>query len=175
MGPTREPKSTPAEPLAGRTSSMRRFGAVLQRLRGLPLSNVQAVIGTFAGIVSITGALFSLVQFLRPANMGELVAVVQESGSHRAIRDAAIAVLTKDDAIIATLTPDADGRATQTLERGTYVVRVSCPGYASDVRRIQVVPHQKVEIRATLHAGSSLPVDRAVSDGVRSVWRALHF
>ena len=151
------------------------FGLMWQRVRSLSLSSVQPVVGTVAGVLSIAGALFSAMQFIRPANTGELLAVVQESGSHRAIRDAAIVVLTGDDAMVAALTADANGRATQTLERGTYVVRVSRPGYVSDVRRIQVFPRQKVEVTATLRAGSSQSVDRAVTQGARSVWRALHF
>ena len=47
----------------------------------LSLSRFQAVVGTLAGIASITGAAFSLVQFARPANTGDLVTIVQAAGS----------------------------------------------------------------------------------------------
>src|SRR4051794_7686439 len=98
-------------------------------ISGLSLSRIQAIIGTLAGLASVTGAAFSLVQFARPANTGELVAIVQAAGSHRTINDATIEVLTTQDAIVATLTPDSSGRATQALTEGVYVVRISHPRY----------------------------------------------
>jgi hypothetical protein len=142
---------------------------------GLSLSRFQAVVGTVAGIASIIGAGFSLVQFIRPANTGDLVAIVQAAGSRRSVPDATIEVLTTQDAIVATLSPDSTGRVTQELKEGVYVVRVSHPLYAADVRRVQVLPRQTVEIRASLRAGSSSPIDRAVNGGVSAVRRALHF
>ncbi len=142
---------------------------------GLSLSRVQAVIGTLAGVATIAGAAFSLVQFARPANTGDLVAIVQAAASRRSVPDATIEVLTTQNAIVATLTPDATGRVTQQLTEGVYVVRVSHPRYAAEVRRVQVLPRQTVEIRASLRAGSSSPIGRAVNDGVGAVRRALRF
>src|SRR5262249_33726784 len=144
-------------------------------VRGLSFSRVQAWIGTLAGIVSIAGAVFSVVQFVRPTSTGELVTVVQDAGSHRAITDAAVEVLSADNALIASLTSDAGGRVVHSLREGAYVVRVSHPRYAAEVRHIQVLPRQTVEIKATLRAGSSSAVDRTVGGGIRAVRRALHF
>jgi hypothetical protein len=144
-------------------------------LHGLSLSRVQAVVGTLAGIASVIGAAFSLVQFAHPANMGELVAIVRDAGSRRSVSDATVEVLTPQNAIVATLTPDATGRAMQELKEGVYVVRVTHPRYAAEVRRIQVLPRQTVEIRASLRAGTSLPIERAVNDGVRAIWKAFRF
>ena len=142
---------------------------------GLSLSRFQAVVGTLAGIASLTGAAFSLVQFVRPANTGNLVTVVQAAGSRQGVTDATIEVLTTQDAIVATLTPDSTGRVTQRLTEGVYVVRISHPRYAADVRRVQVLPRQTVEIRANLRAGSSSPIERVVNSGVSTVRRALRF
>src|SRR6476469_5375830 len=94
-------------------------------------SRIQAVVGVLAGIVSIIGAGFSLVEFVRPAHTGDLVAIVQAAGSHRSVPDATIEVLTTQDALVATLTPDSTGRVTQKLTEGDYVVRVSHPLYAA--------------------------------------------
>jgi hypothetical protein len=151
------------------------WAACKSLMLGLSLSRVQAVIGTLAGIASITGAAFSLVQFARPANTGGLVAIVQAAGSRRSVTDATVEVLTTQNVIVATLTPDAAGRVTQQLTEGVYVVRVSHPRYAADVRRVQVLPRQTVEVRASLRAGSSSPIARAVNDGVNAVRRALRF
>ena len=142
---------------------------------GVSLSRFQAVVGTLAGIASIIGAAFSLVQFAHPANTGDLVAIVQAAGSRRSVTDATIEVLTTQNAIVATLTPDSTGRVTQELKEGVYVVRVSHPRYAADVRRVQVLPRQTVEIRASLRAGSSSPLERAANNGVNAVRKALRF
>src|SRR5437764_13935869 len=89
--------------------------AVQRFFDGLSLSRIQAIIGTLAGLASVTGAAFSVVQFARPANSGELVAIVQAAGSHRSVTDATVEVLTTQDAVVATLTPDSAGRAAQVL------------------------------------------------------------
>src|SRR5262249_34694874 len=124
-------------------------------LRRVSFSRVQAVIGTLAGLASIVGAAFSLVQFMRPASTGRLVAIVHAAGSQRSVTDATVEVLTAQNAIVATLTPDNDGRVAQDLTEGVYVVRVSHPRYAADVRRVQLLPGRTVEIRASLRAGAS--------------------
>jgi hypothetical protein len=77
----------------------------------LSLSRVQALVGLLAGIVSIAGAVFSLVQFARPANTGNVVAIVQAAGSRQGVTDATVEVLTTQNAIVATLTPDSTGRS----------------------------------------------------------------
>jgi hypothetical protein len=135
----------------------------------------QAIVATLAGIASIGGAALSLVQYARPGNTGELVAIVHAAGSERSVPDATVEVLTSENALVTTLTPDAEGRATQELREGVYVVRVSHPRYAADVHRIQVQPKQTTEITATLHAGTSSPIKRAVNKGVGAARRALGF
>jgi hypothetical protein len=152
----------------------------------LTLSRVQPVIGTMAGLVSVIGAAFSVVQFARPADTGELVAIVQAAEPRRTVSDATIEVLTAQDAIVATLTPDPSGQATKELPEGVYVVRVRHPRYAAEVRRVQVLPRQSVEVRATLRAaaatpgsaatrGSSSPIERAVGGGVNAVRKVFRF
>jgi len=155
------------------------------RVLGRSLSHAQAMIGTMAGMASIAGVVISLVQWAHPATTGDLVAVVQAAGSHGAVTDATVEVLTPQNALVATLTSDATGRATQALKEGVYVVRVSHPKYAADERRVQVLPRQTVEVRAnlraesstTLRVGSSSPtnIDRAVDKGVGAVLKALRF
>jgi hypothetical protein len=141
----------------------------------LSLPRVQAIVGTLAGLASITGAAFSLVEFARPSNTGDLVTIVQAAGSRGSVADATIEVLTTENALVATLSPDASGRVSQELREGVYVVRVSHPRYAAEVRRVQVRPRQTVEIRANLRAGSSSPIERAVKNGASAVRRALRF
>lgn len=164
---------TPAAPSPLKSA----WGACKRFAPGLSLSRFHTVVGTLAGIASIGGAAFSLVQFVRPANTGDLVTIVQAAGSRRSLADATIEVLTTQNALVATRTPDSEGRVTQELTEGVYVVRVSLPGYAAEVRRVQVLPRQTVEVRASLRAGSSSssPIERAANSGVNSVRRALGF
>jgi hypothetical protein len=144
-------------------------------VRGLSLSRIQAVVATLAGVVSVGGAAFSVVQYARPGNTGELVAIVRAVDSHRSVNDASVEVLTADNALVATLTPDSAGRARQELQEGVYVVRVSHPRYAANVRRIHVQPQQTIEITTTLRAGSSSPIKRTVNKGMSAVRRAFGF
>jgi hypothetical protein len=165
------------EALTSPTPSPRKsnWAACKSFMPGLSLSRFQAVVGTVAGIASITGAAFSLMQFARPAHTGDLVTIVHAAGSGRSVTDATIEVLTTQNAIVATLTPDSTGRVTQELTEGVYLVRVSHPRYAAEVRRVQVLPRQTVEIRAILRAGASSPIEHAVNTGVSAVRRALRF
>jgi hypothetical protein len=128
-------------------------------------------------------------QFVGPANTGELVATVYAAGATRSLTDATVEVLTIDNTLVATLTPDAAGRVTQELQEGVYVVRVSHPRYAADVRRIQVQPQQTIQIKATLRNGQSSPrtasssprtdspspVTRAVDKGVDAALKKFGF
>src|SRR5262245_32844836 len=141
------------------------------------LSSAQAIIGTLTGIVTIAGAVVSLVQFAHPASMGNLVTIVQTTGARGSVTDATVEVLTTENAVVATLTPDATGRVAQELREGVYVVGISHPKYAADTRRVQVMPRQTVEVRASLRSGSSSPtsIDRAVNSGVSAVRRVLRF
>ena len=161
--------------------------ATVKCVRGaLTLSRVQPIIGTLAGVVSVAGAAFSVVDFARPADTGELVAIVQAADPGRSVSDATIEVFSTQNALVATLTPDLTGHATKALAEGVYVVRVRHPRYAADVQRIQVLPGQSIEIRATLRAtaaarsssaarGPSSPIKRAVGGSVNAVKKVFRF
>src|SRR5688572_19335730 len=68
---------------------------------GSTVSRVQPVVGTLAGLVSVIGAAFSLVELARPTNTGELVAIVQPADARRNVSDVIIEVLTTENAIVA--------------------------------------------------------------------------
>ena len=109
----------------------------------------------------------------RAADTG--MAVVQAAGSRRSVSDATIEIVTTENAIVATLTPDSRGRASKDLPEGVYTVRVSHPRYEADVHRIHVLPRETVEIRASLRAGSSSPIQRVLNSGASAFRRALRF
>lgn len=144
-------------------------------LRSLSLNRVQSVVAILAGVASVFGAAISVAGVGRPANTGMLVEVVHMTGSTQPATDATVEVLTPQNAIVATLTPDASGRVSRELKEGMYLVRVSHPRYTAAVQRIDVQPGQTVELRTTLRAGSSASVDRTVSKGMSAIRRALGF
>jgi len=123
------------------------------------LSKIQTVVGLTAGILSIT---FSLAAFFRPAsNKAELVAIVQDSKTEKAVSDAVLEVFTPSDALIATLNPDGSGKVRYKLEEGHYRLRVSHPRYRPEVRDVQLVSKETTEIRVQMRAGAPLdPVRR---------------
>lgn len=144
-------------------------------LRSLSLNRVQSIVAILAGVASVFGAAISVAGVGRPANTGMLVEVVHMTGSTQPVTDATVEVLTPQNAIVATLTPDASGRVSRELTEGMYLVRVSHPHYPAAVQRIDVQPGQTVELRTTLRAGSSASVDRTVTKGMSAIRRALGF
>src|SRR5262249_54551935 len=79
------------------------------------LSKLQSFVSLAAGIVSITGALVAIPKFFKPApGKGELVAIVQDAKTAKALPDATIEVLTPHGVLVETLTPNSLGKASCT-------------------------------------------------------------
>ena len=141
------------------------------------LSRLQTVVGLVAGLVSIAGALFAVTNFFKPtpvSNAGQIVAIVQEAKTEKAITDAKIEILTPQNALITTVTPNYFGKARHSLEEGPYRIRVSHPRYTTETRQVQVVKGQTAEVHLLLRGGSSSPLEhaeRAVQEGVGAVKR----
>ncbi len=141
----------------------------------ISLSRVQSTVAIATGLVTIVGTVYSIRHIERPP-MGDLVAIVQDATSQAAVSDAAVEVLTLEDALVARLTPDSQGRVEQPLREGAYRVRVSHPSYSAESRKVQVMPQQTVELRMTLRPGSSAPLERAkgaITGGAKALGRML--
>jgi hypothetical protein len=147
---------------------------LLLRIRGhLSLTRVQAVFGIVAATLSIGGALYGYLRPGRAPDTGEVVAIVQEAKSGKAVTDATVELLTPKDALVTTLaTTGAEAR--RSMKEGTYRLRVTHPRYVTEVRQIQVLPGQTAEIHVRLAprpaaAAPLSPAERAVSDGVEGL------
>jgi hypothetical protein len=146
---------------------------LLLRIRGhLSLTRVQAVFGIVAALLSIGGALYGYLRPGRAPDTGEVVAIVQEAKSGKAVTDATVELLTPKDALVTTLATGAEAR--RSMKEGTYRLRVTHPRYATEVRQIQVLPGQTAEIHVRLAprpaAASPLsPAERAVNEGVEGL------
>lgn len=165
--------ATPVAPVPGPRAKLR---------PQVSLSRVQAIVGVTAGLLSITGFLYSLVT--RPAatpvaTTGDIVAIVQDARTARAVPGPTIEILTLKDALVTTLTP-RDGRARQSLKEGAYRIRASHPRFGTEVRQIQVMAGQTAEIRLRLtprverspHANGAVgEAGRAIDEGIDAVKR----
>jgi hypothetical protein len=140
-----------------------------------PLSTVQTVVGLITGILSIGGALLAIPGFFAPPpNKGEVVAIVQEAKTEKAVTDATIEILTPQNAVVTMLTPNYFGKARYWVDEGQYRVRVSHPRFAAEIRQVRVVPGQTAEIRVQLRAGASSTLrqaERVIDEGVDTIRR----
>jgi hypothetical protein len=124
----------------------------------LSLSRLQTFVSLAAGIVSITGALVAIPTFFKlTPKKGELVVIVQDAKTEKAVSDAMIDILTPQGALVTTLTPNSFGKASCPLEEGHFRVRVTHPRFGDEVREVQVASKQSMQIRVPLRASSSLP------------------
>jgi Carboxypeptidase regulatory-like domain len=120
------------------------------------LSHVQTVVGLATGLISIAGALFSVTQYVKPAEgTGELVAIVRDGRTDKGLRDATVEVLTPQNAIVTTLEPNAAGRARLPIQRGAYRVRVKHRSLGSETRAVEVRAGETAEVLVRLRGAGS--------------------
>jgi len=124
----------------------------------ISLSRLQTLVSLAAGLVSITGALIAIPNLFKSVHgKGELVTIVQDAKTGKALSDATIEILTPQGALLATLTPNSSGEASSKLDPGRFRVHVSHPQLGDQTREVQVISSQSTEIRVQLRASSSLP------------------
>jgi len=159
-------------------------GAGIRTLFGRPmpswnisLSGVQTFIGVATGILTIGGALLAIPSFFvsTPApTKGQVVAIIEAAKTAEAITDARVEILTPQNALITTVTPNFMGKARHSLEEGRYRIRVSHPRYAAETMQVVVVKGETSELHVRLRGGSSSAfgeAERVVKDGVGAVKR----
>jgi hypothetical protein len=117
-----------------------------------PLSRVQAVVGVLAGCLTIVGTLVSYTGLTKPPTpvQGEIVALVQLANNHKPLPGATVEILTAQDAIVTTLSPEADGRITRKLKEGRYRLRVTHPNLVPETRFVEVHAGQQSQVRVGL-------------------------
>jgi hypothetical protein len=162
---------TPA-PAAGGTLANARW--LLGRMPSLNahLSRFQTVVGLAAGIISIVGALLAAPNYFRPAvGKGELVAVIVDAKTGKAVSNTTLEILTLNNAVVTTLSSGFFGKANSTLDEGQYRIRIKHPKFGAEVRHVQIMSGQTAEIRVQLHSGPQL--HEAISDGVNAFKRLI--
>jgi hypothetical protein len=154
--------------------------SLIERIRALvTLTKFQAIVGITAGFLSIGATVWGILFATRaPAHSGEVVMIVQESRTGKPLAAATVEFLTPKDALITTVVTK-DGQARQKLTEGAYRLRVSHPGFSTEVRQIQVLAGYNQEIRINLAPRSvekassrdrASPIDKA-AEGIRKLLR----
>jgi hypothetical protein len=115
------------------------------------LTHLQGIIAIVTGLITIGGATYSVIRFFNPPpDAGQVVAVVQESATGKAVPDALFEIRTPHNALVANLRPDSAGKVRYTLKEGTYEVRVTHEKYATATHEIQVTPGHDVNLTVEL-------------------------
>ena len=159
---------TPAPAVGGTLANVR---WLLGRMPvNVNLSRFQTVVGLAAGIISIFGALLALPNYFKPAlGKGDLVAVIVDAKTEKAVSNATVEIFTLNNAVVTTLNSGFFGKANSTLDEGQYRIRIKHPKFGAEVRHVQIVSGQTAEIRVPLYSGPLL--HEAISDGVNAVKR----
>jgi hypothetical protein len=140
-----DPSVTPAAPSAGASSPRAGFH--------LSLAGFQTFVGLTAGLLSIMGALLTVPRVLG-ASKGDVITIVREARTEKALPGAAVEILSHADSAVTTLRVDTLGRARSSLIQGPYRIRVTHPKYIAEVREVQVLPGQTAEIPVRLRTRS---------------------
>ena len=124
----------------------------------ISLSRLQTFVSLAAGLVSITGALVAIPNFFKShSGKGELVAIVQDAKTDKALSGATIEILTPQGVLVNRLSPGSSGTASCALDEGRFRVRVSHPGFGGEVRDVQVHSRESTQVRVHLRSTSSVP------------------
>ncbi len=138
------------------------------------LPRFQALVGLLAGLISISGAVYSFMRPLTPPlpSTGEVVALVQEARSARPLTGATVEVLTPKDAAIVTTLFTQNGRVRETLKEGIYRLRVTYPRFDPQVRQVLVLGGQTARVRIGLTPHPT-PRPPAAEDAKHPIGQAL--
>ena len=167
---TGEPSGAPPGPLA-------RVRALLGRVPHLnvTLSAFSTIMGLITGVSSIVGALLAIPGYFQPApGRGQVMAVVVDAKTDKAVSNATLEILTPDNARVTTAGSNYFGKASSTLDEGQYRIRVTHPKFGAETRNVQVMSGQNTEVRIRLRSGASAPLreaERVVGKGVSAIRR----
>jgi len=110
---------------------------------------LQAAVSLLAGVVSISGAVYSAMRFVTP-EAGDIRAVVQSEKGGRPLPGSTIEVLTPADVLVSTLTVGGDGSVTGHLREGAYRLHASAMHFEPQVREVRIEPGTTAEVRFRL-------------------------
>jgi len=138
------------------------------------------VVSLLAGLASLSGALYSGMEYVKPApRTGEILVAVRSAKADKPPPGATVEILTPTDTLIATLKPGDDGHARQVLDEGAYHLRATAPLFEAQMRDVQVRRGATAEVGIQLVQKDpdpdpdSAPTKVTRRSGVRPLSRAL--
>lgn len=165
-----QPSSAPRGPLAGLRARLGRVPYL-----SVTLSTFSTVVGLITGVSSIVGALLAIPGYFQPAPAkGQVVAVVVDARTDKAVSNATVEFLTPNNALVTKASSSYFGKTSSTLDEGQYRIRVTHPKFGAETRNVQVVSGQSTEVRLRLRPGASTPLrqaERVVGEGVSAIRR----
>ena len=141
---------------------------------GANLSVFQTAVGLVAGLLSILGALLAIPNYFKPAvGKGEVVTMIIDAKTEKAVSNATVEILTLNNALVTTLQTGFFGKASHTVDEGQYRVRVKHPKFGAELRHVQVLSGQSAQIQIRLRAGAAplREAERVIGEGVSAVKR----
>ena len=126
---------------------------------GKGFASLHSAVSLLAGLASLSGAMYSAVQFVKPApRTGEILAIVRAAKGDKTPAGTTVEILTPQDTLVATLKPGDDGSARGVLDEGPYRMRATAPRFEPQTRDVQVQRGATAEVRLQL-------VQQEVDDG----------
>jgi len=146
---------------------------------GKGFASLQSVVSMLAGLASLSGALYSAMEYVKPApRTGEILVAVHSAKADKPPEGTTVEILTPTDTLIATLKPGDDGQARQVLDEGAYHLRATAPRFEAQTRDVRVQRGATAEVGVQLvqkdpDPDSASAANRTRRSGVRPLSRAL--
>jgi len=122
------------------------------------VASLQSVVSVLAGLVSISGAVYSAVRYVTPApGTLDVLAVIHSHAGDRPLAGSTLQIVTRDDVPVAELTAPADGHVRQPLHAGDYRLRLSAPSFQPQTGDVHLEPGTMTAVRFELAQEETSP------------------
>jgi hypothetical protein len=142
-------------------------------------ASLQSTVSVLAGLVSISGAVYSAVRYVKPTpGTLDVLAVVRSETGDRPLSGSTVRIATRDDVPVAELTAPPDGHVRQPLHEGDYRLRVSAPSFQPQTRDVHLEAGTMTAVRFELAQAETSPTAgrgrvARTSDGGRPLSRGI--
>ena len=121
-------------------------------------ASLQSTVSVLAGLVSISGAVYSAVRYVKPApGTLDVLAVMHSGAGDRPLAGSTVQIVTRDDVPVAEFTAPADGHIRQPLHEGDYRLRVSAPSCQPQTRDVHLEAGTMTAVRVELAQEETSP------------------
>ncbi len=121
---------------------------------GFKLTAINTLVATLAGIISITGGIYSLKNSIfQTQGEGRIAGMIRDEAIARPLKDASVEISDNNNFVIGTLYTDQSGHyETGKLKEGPYIVKVSTIRHVPQTKTITVMHNQTSKVNFDLTA-----------------------